>query len=177
MKTNAISNTDNIIDSRDVIKRLAELEDERQGLAEVAEEANEAVEDAREKRGDELPESDQTPEYIAADVALESAIDAKNAADAALSDWDDSDEGAELKALKALADECEGYGDWRHGESLIHADHFREYAEELARDCGLVNDDTSKWPLNCIDWDEAAEELKADYMEVNFDGQTYYMRA
>ena len=35
----------------------------------------------------------------------------------------------------------------------------------------------SLWPYSCIDWEQAAEELQQDYMSVEFDGVTYWMRA
>ena len=48
-------------------------------------------------------------------------------------------------------------------------------AQELAEDCGLIPDD-AKWPCNCIDWEQAAEELQVDYSTVEYDGETYYYR-
>ena len=35
----------------------------------------------------------------------------------------------------------------------------------------------SNWPFNCIDWEKAAEELQQDYMSIDFDGVTYWMRS
>lgn len=32
------------------------------------------------------------------------------------------------------------------------------------------------WPLTCIDWVQAAEELQQDYMSYEFDGYTYWVR-
>lgn len=51
----------------------------------------------------------------------------------------------------------------------------RNNAQELADDIGAI-DSNAKWPLNHIDWEAAAEELKMDYTEVNFNGTTYYIR-
>lgn len=93
-------------------------------------------------------------------------------------DWHNAntDEGSELDALEALAAEASGYAlDWEYGEALIRESYFTEYAQELAEECGMVNTD-STWPNNCIDWEEAAEELKIDYTAVDFDGVTYYIR-
>lgn len=91
----------------------------------------------------------------------------------ALKDWDEADE---YSALKGLIDEAEGYGDWRHGETLINDDYFKRYAQELAEDLGLM-ENCDKWPATCIDWEKAADELKQDYTSVEFDGQTYWMRS
>lgn len=49
------------------------------------------------------------------------------------------------------------------------------HAQELADDIGAI-DRNATWPCNCIDWDEAAEQLQQDYTEVDFDGVTYWVR-
>jgi hypothetical protein len=88
----------------------------------------------------------------------------------------DDDEAHELEALKALAAEAEPYcPDWTYGEALIRDSYFEEYAEQLADDLGIM-DPKATWPLNCIDWAAAAEQLKQDYTAVDFDGVTYWVR-
>jgi hypothetical protein len=67
-------------------------------------------------------------------------------------------------------------GDWRHGEALILDSHFENYARELAEDIGMV-DKSDQWPNRCIDWEQAAEELKQDYSSFEIDGYTYWMRS
>jgi hypothetical protein len=82
-----------------------------------------------------------------------------------------------LKALQALADEASGYApDWQYGEALIRDSYFTEYAQELAEDIGAVNCDAS-WPNQYIDWERAADALKADYTSVDFDGVDYWVRS
>lgn len=82
----------------------------------------------------------------------------------------------ELAALEALADEASNYAeDWPHGETLIRDSYFVQYAQELADDIGAI-DRNAKWPLSCIDWDKAADELKVDYTEVDYDGVSYWIR-
>lgn len=88
----------------------------------------------------------------------------------------ESDEARELKALKALADQGEGCGDWSYGETLINDDYFETYARELADDLGLL-EHCDKWPATCIDWEKAAEELQQDYTSIDFDGTTFWMRS
>jgi antirestriction protein len=118
-----VSNTDDIIDSRDVIARIEEL------------------------------------------MALE-----------AEGETPDEDDAAELKILCELAAEAEPYSpDWRHGETLIRDSYFEQYAEQLAEDIGAI-DPNAKWPLNCIDWEAAADQLRQDYTAVEFDGVTYWIR-
>ena len=117
-----ISNADDLIDSRDVIARIEELES------------------------------------WAEDEAL------------------DDDDAAELAALKALAEEAEGYApDWQHGETLIRDSYFEEYAEQLAYDIGAM-DRNFGWPAEHIDWKAAADALKIDYTSVEFDGVAYWIR-
>jgi antirestriction protein len=53
---------------------------------------------------------------------------------------------------------------------------FVDYAQELAEDIGAISQD-AKWPVNCIDWERAARELKMDYVSVRVNGTTYYFRA
>lgn len=82
----------------------------------------------------------------------------------------------ELNALRALAEEAEGYAvDWKYGATLIRESYFEQYAEELAEGIGVIPRDL-QWPFTCIDWAEAGEQLKQDYAEVSFDGVTYYVR-
>lgn len=139
-----INNNQDIIDSREVIERINELEAEREELAEA------------------LSDAEVGPEAQAANEALQA--------------WDDSDEAEELKNLKSLADEAEGYAaDWRYGEALIRDSYFEDYAQQLAEDIGAI-DRHASWPGTCIDWKEAAEQLQQDYTAVDFDGETYWIR-
>ena len=131
--TREIDNSQDMIDSRDVIARIEELEGD---LVDCDD-------------GQECPDCD----------------------------W----KRDELKILKALADEASGYAaDWQYGEALIRDSYFRDYAEELAEDCGMIQSDISdKWPYTCfdIDWEQAARELQQDYTCVDFDGVTYWIRS
>lgn len=89
---------------------------------------------------------------------------------------EDADEQTELKALLALQEEAEGYSpDWKYGATLIRDSYFEDYARELADDIGAIKSD-AQWPATCIDWKQAADELKQDYTSVEFDGVTYWVR-
>ncbi len=132
------SNSDDTIDSRDVIERISELEDELECCVVDEENATVASEDG---------ETDLTDEY------------------------------EELQVLKALAGEAEGYADdWSHGVVLIKESYFTEYAQQLAEDIGAIDTDSLRWPACHIDWNAAADALKIDYTEVNFDGTTFLSR-
>lgn len=166
------SNQDNIIDSRDVIDRIEELESERQDIVDERDEAREGLEDARA----ELAEAETDEERAEAKEAINEASDEIGRMAEKLAEWDDSEDAEELAALKSLADECEGYApDWKHGEALIADEYFEEYAQELAEDIGAIQRDLS-WPHDCIDWKQAADALKMDYTQVDFDGAAYWIR-
>jgi hypothetical protein len=46
----------------------------------------------------------------------------------------------------------------------------------LADDLGVI-DKYACWPVYCIDWEEAADMLNEDYLSVDFDGVTYWIRS
>ncbi len=129
MSKNYPTNSDDVIDSRDIIARIEELETDIEA----------AVEDKEEH-------------------------------------LDMSDEKEELVILKALVEQCEGYGDWQYGATLIRDSYFEQYAKELAEDIGHIQSDCV-WPCTCIAWTKAAEELQMDYTSIDFDGVEYWMRA
>lgn len=148
MTTREVSNSDDLIDSRDVIARIEELEGERQALADALDEIE----------GD----------------GYETAA-ARDKATADLAEWD-ADNGDELKALKSLAEQCEGYTDWEHGATLIRDSYFEDYAEGLAEDIHGSAIRNAEWPMSYIDWTAAAEALQQDYTSVDFDGVDYWVR-
>jgi antirestriction protein len=83
--------------------------------------------------------------------------------------------------LCAIMAELAGYGgdeqwegDW-YPLTLIRESYFQDYAQELAEDIGAVNRDAT-WPNNCIDWEQAARELRMDYSAITIDGVTYFYR-
>lgn len=90
------------------------------------------------------------------------------------SDALDEEEVAELDALKEFRDDIRA-SDWIHGETLIADDSFEEHAQQLAEDCCEMPRDI-KWPFTCIDWTEAAEELKQDYSSSELFGNTFWAR-
>ena len=123
--TREITNSEDIIDSRDVLARIEYLEDEAEECAECK---------------------------------TETCVDSDH---------------EEYRALKSLAEEAEGYAsDWTYGAALIRETYFVEYAQEMAEDIGAVGRDL-QLPLQHIDWQAAADELKQDYTEVEFDGVPY----
>ena len=87
----------------------------------------------------------------------------------------------EHATLCAILDDLKGNGGDEHWRGdwypalLIRASHFRDYAQELAEDCGMVNSNAT-WPNNCIDWEQAARDLSMDYTSTEIYGATYFYR-
>lgn len=92
------------------------------------------------------------------------------------------EEHEELATLTSLLDDLRDVGggdhqwkgDW-YPVTLIRESYFKDYAQELAEDIGAIPADAG-WPARCIDWDQAARELRMDYTSVEFDGVTYWTR-
>lgn len=92
------------------------------------------------------------------------------------------DDEQEFSELAALLDELEGQGgdeQWR-GEwypiTLIDVDDFVEFCEQEIYDCGYLKNDLPWFLIKHINWDGVADEMKADYSTVTFQGNSYYYR-
>lgn len=72
---------------------------------------------------------------------------------------------AALNSLKGEGDDVKWRGHW-YPALLIRYDYFIEYAQDMAAELGLT-DDELRWPYTHIDWEQAARELRADYSEVD----------
>lgn len=145
-----VNNSEDVLDSRDVIARRDELKEEREAI------------------------------YCCAEFSTDSGVHdeecddaAKDSAKRELKQWEE-DYGDELRALEAFIDE--GSSSWEDGETLVRESYFEDYARELAEELDLVKSDV-RWPYTCIDWEQAARELQHDYTGADFDGVTYYYRA
>ena len=156
-----ISNDQDVIDSRDVIARIEELEAEREELTGILADAEELAANIAGSDGHGANGAYKADEATAM----------RDEAREALKEWDESEEAAELKALKALADDAEGYcDDWKHGAALIRDSYFEAYAREMAEDIGAT------WPNDHINWEAAADALKQDYTSADFGGVEYWVR-
>lgn len=148
-----------VFDSRDLIEYKTELEQEiLDTYMEWAENHNENIEDDE----DEL------------DIPLtfdEVDIDEEDFTSTC------SDLIEEYEGIRDFVEELEGYGDFDHGETLIHEDYFEEYCKQLCQDCGYIPSDLPAFIENNIDWDAVSSDLMVDYTSANYNGSTYYMRA
>lgn len=91
---------------------------------------------------------------------------------------DGSDDEHDAERLAALEGLERDLGDLHiaanHGVYLIHEDDFADHARDQAEE--LIGQDMRQWPFTCIDWDQAADDLKHDYTVIEFDGNTFYTR-
>lgn len=137
------------LDTRDLNERLEELA----ALETAVKEAREALDNLNA----DAPEEERE--------AAESAIDA-----ARLDFGDDGEE--ELAALRDLENEIGR--EWRHGVTLIPESKFTGYCQELLQDIGDLPKDLPGYLV--IDWDATADNIRADYSTVEWDGDTYLFR-
>lgn len=165
-----IDNSEDIMDSRDVIARIEELEGELSAIEEALEEAQDAYEAELSDFEDRDPIEQHNGVDPSGELGDDFAMPRKEKAD-----WLASDSPAELATLKAFAEQLEGYGDWHHGETLIRESYFVEYCQELVSDIGDMPREIPSYIV--IDWEATASNLKVDYTESELDGVTYYMRA
>lgn len=101
------------------------------------------------------------------------------------------EERGELAALKDLADQAEHYGDWSYGAPLYADSYFVQHITDTIDECyedvppspGSWRDKNGKgksdrWPYRHIkvDYEAAAEEAKADYVEVTYCDMVFWMR-
>lgn len=149
---------DDIIDSRDLYTRQCEL----QALKEARTDTESAYEDALQTLQD--AEDDETKFEAQQDVdgALVNLKDAQD--EFGIPEMD------ELAMLDNLENEIDNF---MHGTTLIRDRYFETYAQQYAEDIGAIDRDM-KWPYTCIDWAQAADELKSDFTMVEIDGTDYY---
>lgn len=149
----SISTSDDIIDSRDVLERIKELEGEY-----VSDDDLRLLDREVEGSTDTFDDLD--------DEELKKLAD------------DGTSEAEELITLRALEEEIDNNAgeNCSDGVTLIRDSYFIQYAEQLADDIGAI-DSNAGWPLNCIDWEKAADELKSDYTSIDYDGAEYWVRS
>jgi hypothetical protein len=157
-KTVSIDRYDNTIDSSDVANRIEELESEQE--YEVIRVRNDEVLATYEYEDDaEQYIVDEDYDRVRVIVRQQQL---------------DSDDSRELERLRVLVTEVENYlsGPW----TLYNEDFFDEnWAQEQAKELLGVRY-TGDWPLNQVNWDDAARERRdSDYPnEFTFDGVTFY---
>jgi hypothetical protein len=147
-----VLNSDDVIDSRDVIDQIASLESTLEDL------------------GIDVSKLDTSLAEAELDVYLDRMEESHKGEEAF-----DRDSVRSYITLKALADEAEGYAeDWQHGATLIRDSYWVDYCREMIADIGDLPREMPAYIA--IDWEKTADNLKPDYTSVEFDGQTYWIR-
>jgi len=158
MIKNPPSNNDDYIDSRDIEERINDLESAR----------------------DDFQSENDLPDYLNTEAPQNQPAIIKNWTDEQAEkwgEWDDSDDGQELKVLLSLRDDLEGYcDDWRHGVTLIRESAWIDYCKDLVSDLGALPRDLPEYIAGNINWEGVAEDLQQDYTSAEFDGVTYWAR-
>lgn len=151
---------DTVFDSRDLIIYREELEsDIWEAYVEWAENHNEGVEEDQDEL--EIPETFEEIEFIDEEAFTSTCKDLID----------------EYEDIRDFVDELEGYGDFDHGETIIHEDFFEEYCKELCEEIGDIPKDLPGYIENNIDWGGVADDLRMDYMTATYQRSDYYMRA
>jgi hypothetical protein len=128
---------------------LKERQEELQILADAVQEAEDALEECQD---------DEEREEL------------QKALDDAMADFGD-DEKEELEELDNLESEIP---EWSDGNTLIPEDEFTDYVQEMISDIGDLPRNIP-WYI-VIDWEATAENIKADYSTVEYQGETYLFR-
>ena len=179
-----VNSNEDIMDSRDVIEAVEELEDDiKFNESELEDAVNELdrLEEELEEINVQIDDDDGSDKDVLLEIETardehETAITHQvNTVDELRSDISDIED--ELKPIKNFAEDGEGYGDWENGETLIRESYFVDYAKELVQDIGDLPQELPAYIENNIDWDGVANDLLIDYTSLDFEGETYYMRA
>ena len=88
------------------------------------------------------------------------------------SDWED--ELKQIEEIDIIENEC---SEFSFGETLIDEDDFEEYCQEFIEDCGYISKDMPTIISNNIDWAGIADDMKQDYSEIEYQGNTYLYRS
>lgn len=180
-----VDNSEDVIDSRDVIARIDELESDISGWEDDIEDHQTDIADKESEITDEEASSSELDDDKDADEIAE----IENNIESLQSDIDSMEDNIntirnditeaqeELNPLKELASDAEGYSaDWSYGEALIRDTYFEEYAKQLVQDIGVLPDNIPGYIENNIDWEGVASDIQMDYTSVDFDGVEYWIR-
>jgi hypothetical protein len=81
----------------------------------------------------------------------------------------------ELNSIREIDElETEVGNEFQHGCTLIPIEEFEDYCKDLLKECGYISKDFPSWIV--VDYDATANNMKVDYTEVEFRGDTYFVR-
>ena len=86
------------------------------------------------------------------------------------------DEWEEYQGSKRLNEEGrDAFSEWEDGVTLVAEEAFTEHCEELCEEIGDIPKDFPHYIV--IDWDATADNIRADYSEIEISGTTYLGRS
>ena len=91
-------------------------------------------------------------------------------------DEDDAFELTELEDFEkeAIEQGC-GEAEWLYGAELINDNYFIRYIQQMLEDDGILCRDMP-WYV-AVDWEETADNLKADYSEICMGAASFWVRS
>ena len=151
--------TTDVFDSRDLIEYREELEsDILDAYIDWAENHNEYCDEGEEL---EIPDSFEEIEFLDEEAFTQTCADL-------------------IKEYEEIEEFCyeleESSADFKHGEAIIHEFYFTEYCKEFLDDCGYLDRNMPQLIRDNIDFDGIADDMKEDYAEVEYQGDTYFIR-
>jgi len=91
-----------------------------------------------------------------------------------LLEWKEANED-ELSELLSVREQGQSVTtEWEFGEALIRESYWVEYVQELLADIGDLPKDLPVYIA--IDWEQTAKNIRVDYSEITFNGETYLIR-
>lgn len=158
-------NNDDVLDVRDIIERIEELENGRDKFQEE----------------NKLPDLDLTEKYDSPEYDKFFGKMSQKKIQKLLKKWDEWENLTEFKNLvNFLSDFC-GYGgdeQWRgdrYPGTLVRDSYWVDFCKEEVEDLGYIAKDFPWWIE--IDWEQTSENMKQDYYTSGeFDGVTYWGR-
>lgn len=85
-------------------------------------------------------------------------------------DW--QEEINQITCIDEVEDEIGSEFDF--GVTLIPEDDFTDYVAQDLEDCGYIPKDFPSWIE--IDWEATTENVKQDYSELEYEGETYFYK-
>ena len=87
----------------------------------------------------------------------------------------EEDEIVEITDIEKLEEEVSS-SEWDFGITFISEDEFEDYCKQLVEDCGYLSKELPFFISSNIDWAGVADDLRVDYLEVEYQGVTYLFR-
>jgi len=154
--------------TRDLYKRQCELREDLDTFREEISDAEEHLADAQEAYQEATISDERDEASTDMDTARCELQDAKLALAEGIDEYQE-----ELDELNAL--EREVGDEWMRGENLIPESEWVNYVQNLAEDIGATAGADHSWLV--IDWEATADDVRMDYSECEYQGDTYLFRS